>query len=88
MLNDNKHSMAYCLADGIYPDWTVFVKPLHQTRDKKKAHFTKVQKACWKAFGVLQARWRILALPCRLLSRLNLRKVMRACIILHNMIGR
>ncbi|KAE9166631.1 hypothetical protein PF002_g31064 [Phytophthora fragariae] len=89
-LNDKTYSMTYCLADGIYPDWPVFIKPLHQPLGNKQKYFTKRQEACRKdverAFGVLQARWRILALPCRLLSRLDMNKVMRACIILHNMV--
>ncbi|KAE8910125.1 hypothetical protein PF003_g6415 [Phytophthora fragariae] len=78
------------MTDGIYPDWPVFIKPLHQPLGNKQKYFTKRQEACRKdverAFGVLQARWRILALPCRLLSRLDMNKVMRACIILHNMV--
>ena len=39
-----------------------------------------------RAFGVLQARWRILALPCKLWSVGAMNSVIIACIILHNMI--
>ena len=39
-----------------------------------------------RAFGVLQARWSILALPCKLWSVGAMKYVIIACIILHNMI--
>ena len=39
-----------------------------------------------RAFGVLQARWRILALSCKLWSVGAMNHVIIACIILHNMI--
>ncbi|KAE8958517.1 hypothetical protein PR002_g30841 [Phytophthora rubi] len=89
-INGHEYNMAYCLADGIYPDWAVFIKTLSQPRGNKQKKIAAVQEALRKdverAFGVLQARWRILAVPCKLHSRLDMEKVMRACIILHNMI--
>lgn len=39
-----------------------------------------------RAFGILQARWHILDRPCRLWLLHDIRQVMYACIILHNMI--
>ncbi|OWY95240.1 Nuclease HARBI1 [Phytophthora megakarya] len=89
-VNGNVYDMAYCLADGIYPDWPVFMKSLLQPRGNKQKKFAEMQEKLRKdverAFGVLQARWRILAVPCKLHSRLDMAKVMRACIVLHNMI--
>ncbi|GMF55238.1 unnamed protein product [Phytophthora fragariaefolia] len=89
-LNGHYYDMAYCLAGEIYPDWAVFVKTLHQPRGNKQQIFAQNQdelrKDVARAFGVLQARWRILAVPCKLFSRLDMNKVMRACIIMHNMI--
>jgi hypothetical protein len=53
-------------------------------------HFAKMQEALRKdvqqAFGVLQARFAIVAQPAQGWSKLNLHKIMTACIILHNMI--
>lgn len=86
----NVYSMPYLLADGIYPQWPVFVKTIEKPSDKKKKHFAKCQEACRKdverCFGALQARWRILDTPCRLWSPEAMSTVMHACVILHNMI--
>lgn len=52
--------------------------------------FAKVQEAIRKdierAFGVLQARWHILTNGGRLWSDLDLKAIVKCCIILHNMI--
>ncbi len=45
-----------------------------------------VRKDIERTFGVLQARFRILALPCKLWHRDAMHSIMNACIILHNMI--
>ena len=39
-----------------------------------------------RAFGVLQARFAILSAPARLRRNKDLDKIMKACIIMHNMI--
>ncbi|XP_022019124.1 uncharacterized protein LOC110919152 [Helianthus annuus] len=39
-----------------------------------------------RSFGVLQKRWRILSMPYRLYQKDQIRNVMCACFILHNMI--
>ncbi|XP_022023758.1 uncharacterized protein LOC110924022 [Helianthus annuus] len=39
-----------------------------------------------RAFGVLKKRWRILSMPCRVYQKDQIRNVMYACIIIHNMI--
>lgn len=39
-----------------------------------------------RAFGVLQAKWKILHRPARLWSPKVLNSIMRACVILHNMV--
>ncbi|KAL9229942.1 hypothetical protein vseg_005354 [Gypsophila vaccaria] len=39
-----------------------------------------------RAFGVLQARWGIVRNAARFWDRANLKEIMYACIILHNMI--
>ena len=47
----------YLLADGIYLSWSCFVHSIHQSENKKRAHFAKQQEACYKdvehCFGVL-----------------------------------
>jgi len=82
--------MAYLLTDGIYPEWAVFVKPLPGAYTNQTEHYNTLQSAARKdverAFGVLQARWHIIAAPCRLWSSMAMVDVMRACITMHNMI--
>lgn len=89
-LNDTEYDMAYFLADGIYPDWPVFIKSMEHPKGKKNSHFCERQEACRKdverAFGVLQARWCIISTPCRLWSSEAMNHIIKACVILHNMV--
>ena len=86
--------MGYYLADGIYMKWSTFVKtipsPRGQKKKKKKQLFAKVQEANKKeverAFGVLQARFAIVRGPARFFHSETLQDIMKACVILHNMI--
>ena len=89
VVNGHQYNRAYCLADGIYPNWPVFIKTIPEPVGNKRKHFAERQEACRKdveIFGVLQSRWHILNTPCNFWSRMNMCRVMRACIILHNMI--
>jgi hypothetical protein len=90
MVNGNKHNIGYFLADGIYPEWTVFVKSIRIPIIEKEKLYAQEQEGARKdierAFGVLQRRWCILKRPARLYDREVLRDVVLACIILHNMI--
>ncbi|ETP03402.1 hypothetical protein F441_19628 [Phytophthora nicotianae CJ01A1] len=89
-VNGNSYDTPYMLADGIYPEWSVFVKSIEKPIDKKRKNYSKHQEGCRKdverTFGVIQARWRILDTPCELWSTAKMDKVMHACIIMHNMI--
>ena len=89
-MNNNEYHQGYFLADGIYPDWAVFVKTLLQPQGLDQKHFVKMQegrrKDVERAFGVLQARFAIVSRPARGWKHHNLSNIMKACIILHNMI--
>ena len=89
-INNQQHNLGYYLVDGIYPNWHIFVKTISEPQGPKRSYFSMRQEAQRKdverAFGVLQARWRILALPCKLWSVGAMNSVIIACIILHNMI--
>ena len=54
-------SLPYYLADGIYPNWSIFVKTIKTPANSKEKIFAKAQEAVRKdierAFGVLMARW-------------------------------
>jgi hypothetical protein len=53
-------------------------------------HFAKLQESARKdierTFGVLQARWHVLNVGCRLWEKEDVMCIMTCCIILHNMI--
>ena len=89
-VNGHEYNRGYYLADGIYPSWPVFMKGVTLPQNEKHRLFTTVQSALRKdvecAFGVLKARFNIIAVPGRSYSRRTLGLIMRACVILHNMI--
>ncbi|GJX41752.1 ALP1-like protein isoform X1 [Tanacetum coccineum] len=90
IVNGHTYRKGYYLADGIYPEWSTFVKTFSVTRDAKTFKFKTVQEAARKdierAFGVLQGRWGIIRQPARAMQINNLKRIMYCCIILHNMI--
>ncbi|KAL1370522.1 hypothetical protein AAHE18_01G066500 [Arachis hypogaea] len=89
-INGNNYTMGYYLADGIYPEWTTFVKSISKPQGEKRKLFAQYQegqrKDVERAFGVLQARFTIIRGPARFWEKKKLANIMRACIILHNMI--
>jgi hypothetical protein len=89
-VNGNTYSLGYYLADGIYPEWATLVKSISAPISNKQKVFAAQQEACRKdverAFGVLQAKWEILHGPARLWKQKTLNSIMRACVILHNVV--
>ena len=89
-VNGHGYNRGYYLADGIYPSWPVFMKGVTLPQSEKHRLFTAAQSAWRKdvecAFGVLKSRFNILAVPGRSFSQRTLGLIMRACVILHNMI--
>ncbi|XP_024004167.1 putative nuclease HARBI1 [Eutrema salsugineum] len=90
MVNGHQYHLAYYLTDGIYPRWATFVKSIPLPQDEKSRCFAKrqesVRKDVERAFGVLQARFAIVRNPALVWDKEKIGKIMRACIILHNMI--
>jgi hypothetical protein len=88
--NGHKYNYGYFLADGIYPRWQTFVKPIIQPRGKKQTQFHNAQAAARKdverAFGILQAQFAIVRGPARFWDQECLWYIMTACVIMHNMI--
>jgi hypothetical protein len=89
-VNGHNYSMGYYLADGIYPDWATIVKSITLPMGKKRQYFAKAQEAARKmverAFGVLQARFAIVRGGARFWDKETLSLIMKACVIMHNMI--
>ena len=76
-VNGNEHSVAYWLADDIYPKCACFVKTIPNATTAMPKFFATAQEAKRKdierAFGILQARD-------------AMDTVIRTCVILHNLI--
>ena len=89
-INGHDYTMGYYLADGVYPSWATFVKTIPEPQGNKKKYFAVAQESCRKdverAFGVLQARFAIVRGPTRFWDDDTLSLIMRACVIMHNMI--
>ncbi|XP_058772331.1 uncharacterized protein LOC131646249 [Vicia villosa] len=89
-VNQRPYNMAYYLADGIYPSYPTFVKSIRLPQSEPDKLFAKFQEGYRKdierAFGVLQARFKIIREPARLWDIADLGIIMRSCIILHNLI--
>ncbi|XP_022553853.1 putative nuclease HARBI1, partial [Brassica napus] len=90
VVNGHMHNLAYYLTDGIYPKWSTFIQSISLLQGPKAELFAKVQEATRKnverAFGVLQARFAIVKNPALSWDKEKIGKIMRTCIILHNMI--
>ena len=85
IINGHEYRMGCYLADGIYPNWSTFVKTIPCPQGLKKKHFSKAQESARKdvewAFGVLQAHFAIVHGPSRFLDEETLVDIMKACII-------
>lgn len=80
----------YCLADGIYPEYKVFVRSLSSPTCRKQKGFTllqeSVRKCVERVFGLLFKQFSILFQPGRLYFSEDLNVIVRDCCILHNMV--
>ena len=89
-VNGNHYDTEYYLADGIYPEWAAFVKTISKSQTEKHKLYAQHQegarKDVEKAFGVLQSRFDIVTRPARFWKQIDVVNIMKACVILHNMI--
>ncbi|KAF8391284.1 hypothetical protein HHK36_023586 [Tetracentron sinense] len=89
-INGHDYTMGYYLANGIYPKWSTFVKTIPITQENRQKYFAAAQGSARKdverAFGVLQARFVIVRGPACFWECNTLKDIMKACIIMHNMI--
>ena len=89
-VNNHTYRMAYYLTDGIYPNWSTFIQSIPLPQGPKAELFSLRQESTRKdverAFGVLQSRFAIVKNPALLWDKEKIGKIMRTCVILHNMI--
>uniref|UniRef100_A0A0D3BC02 No apical meristem-associated C-terminal domain-containing protein n=1 Tax=Brassica oleracea var. oleracea TaxID=109376 RepID=A0A0D3BC02_BRAOL len=89
-VNEREYHMTYYLTDGIYPKWATFIQSISIPQGPKAVLFAQQQEAVRKdverAFGVLQARFAIVKNSAFFWDKGKIEKIIRACIILHNMI--
>ncbi|KAG2244749.1 hypothetical protein Bca52824_093402 [Brassica carinata] len=89
-VNETEYHLAYYLTDGIYPKWATFIQLIRLPQTEKQSLFATYQESVRKdverAFGVLQARFAVVKNPSKLWDKEKIGNIMKACIILHNMI--
>ena len=90
VVNGQQFDFAYWLADGIYPEHACLVKTVRNPSTRKSKLFAEKQKGVPKdierEFGILQRRFHVLTKPCELWDRHAMAIIIRACVILHNLI--
>ena len=90
VVNGNEYNFGYWLADGIYPKYACIVKTFPRPVKRMQKLFASAQEAKRKdiemAVGILQARFHTLTTGCWLWYREDAKAIMKACVILHNLI--
>lgn len=90
-INGRRQTLCYHNADGVYPNWPVFLRTISESSIAKQKNSAGAQEAFRKdverEFGVLISRWLILQRPCHFLDREIKATVMKPSIIMHNMIA-
>ena len=84
-VNGTQYNNSYYLADGIYPEWSAFV--ITASQNEKDKLFAQVQKRILNVHSEY-CNLDLILLIVRHVSGKGyvLKKIMQACIILHNMI--
>lgn len=90
--NGPTRNKLYFLGGGIYPNWPLFAKPIHEpTNDSEKMYTNReesIKKEKEKCFSVLQARFEILRRENRRWDKKEVVMISEVCAILHNIIKR
>jgi hypothetical protein len=89
-INGHVRDWMYFLADGIYPDWAIFVKTIGKPITPMELLFAMLQegdrKDVERFFGVLVSRFHILGRPLRFWYMEDICNLLYCCVIMHNMI--
>jgi len=88
-ISNEKFNKLFILVDGIYPQWSRFVKGMKEPVWPAEVKFTKWQEAARKdierAFGVLQQKFQFMSRPIQLMDLNAISDRVTTCLILHNM---
>ncbi|MGL5935539.1 MAG: transposase family protein [Cetobacterium sp.] len=89
VIGNQTFKQLYILVDGIYPQFSRFVRGYKEPIGERQSKFTEWQEAVRKdigrAFGVLQGRWQCIQRPLHQLDLKLIGAEVCACLILHNM---
>ncbi|XP_052622715.1 uncharacterized protein LOC128127999 [Lactuca sativa] len=89
-VNGHTYKYSYYIGDGIYPDYSTLMKAYSVPRSEKEIFFTKkhesMRKDIERAFGVLKQTWHVVKYATRLWDKERIKRMVLACIIMHNMI--
>ncbi|XP_052625013.1 uncharacterized protein LOC111888271 [Lactuca sativa] len=89
-VNGHAYKYGYYLGDGIYPDYSALMKAYSVPRSEKAKFFTRKQESARKdierAFGVFKQTWHVVKYATRLWDKERIKRMVLACIIMHNMI--
>ncbi|OSX79326.1 hypothetical protein BU14_0081s0006 [Porphyra umbilicalis] len=87
IVNNRTRTMAYYLADGIYPRYAFFATPYPDADTTKKRTYNRLQEALRtdveRLYAVLTGRFNVLLHPARFTTVEELRQVARAVTILY-----
>ena len=79
----------YILVDGIYPEYSRFVRGMTLPTSVVEKRFTGWQESTRKdierAFGVLQIKWKSIQYPILMMDLKSICSMVTTCLILHNM---
>lgn len=80
----------YDLADGIYPCWKIFIRPIQGALTPLEKAFNRVQEGCRKCveriFGVSFRQFKFLFVLSEFLSPEKMELIAKTCVIMHNII--
>lgn len=90
MVNEHSYKYSYFLCDGIYRDYSIFMKAYSVPRIENAKMFTKRQESTRsdieRTFGVIKHKWHVVKYVKWLWDIDRIERMRNMCIIMHNMI--
>lgn len=87
--NGSNRRKVYFVADGIYPEWRIFVGPIHDAPAGPQTDYTKSQESVRKdierIFGVLRGRSWVLRRASEQCNVKDMVLVSEVCVMLHSL---